>query len=275
MDERLLSVAKKIIHKVIAISFMAMICVPAYALDMLPHRVTYQLSLLESDKDSGVRDIKGRTVFTLQRECEGWKSGEDYVMQMIFDGGNELYLASLFESFEDEAGELFSFSIDEQSTYEAPLSFDGYATTNADEGQGNAYFSIEPDAPLTLPDKTYFPVEHTFQILKRAKKGETFFNAHIFFGAKPDEALKKTNVIIGKKQKADEAKVQSELLETDYYPVNVAYFEPSTVTGLPTYEILFHMQDNGIVTYYQIDYGDFKLSANLDDIQKEAIPTCK
>lgn len=244
------------------------------ALEMLPHSVTYQLSLLESDKESGIQNIQGKTIFTLQRECEGWKSGEDYVMQMIFDGGNELYMASLFESFEDEAGELFSFSIDEQSTYEAPLSFDGYATTEANNSKGSAYFSIEPDAPLSLPAKTYFPIEHTFQILEKAKAGETFFNAHIFFGAKPDEALKKTNVIIGKKQKADEIAVQSDLIEADYYPINVAYFDPSTITGLPTYEILFHMQDNGVVTYYQIDYGDFKLSAKMDEIKKEAVPNC-
>ena len=257
---------------ILSLSFASL---PAIALDVLPHRVTYQLSLLESDKDSGISNIKGKTVFTLQRECEGWKSGEDYVMQMVFDGGNELYMASLFESFEDEAGELFSFSIDEQSTYEAPLSFDGYAMTDSDNRQGNAYFSIEPDAPLTLPAETYFPIEHTFQILQRAKAGETFFNAHIFFGAKPDEALKKTNVIIGKKQKAEESKIKSDLIDDDYYPVNVAYFDPSTVTGLPTYEILFHMQDNGVVTYYQIDYGDFKLSANINDIKKEAVPSCR
>ena len=269
------NILRKAVYGVGFISSMSLVSVSAFALDVLPHRVTYQLSLLESDKDAGISNITGKTVFTLQRECEGWKSGEDYVMQMIFDGGNELYMASLFESFEDEAGKLFSFSIDEQSTYEAPLSFDGYAMTDGDNREGNAYFSIEPDAPLSLPAETYFPIEHTFQILKRAKAGETFFNAHIFFGAKPDEALKKTNVIIGKKQKTAPSKITSDLIDDDYYPVNVAYFDPSTVTGLPTYEILFHMQDNGIVTYYQIDYGDFKLSANINDIKKEAVPSCR
>ena len=271
----MLSVVRKAVFRGLLFSFVSLASMPAIALDVLPHRVTYQLSLLESDKNSGISNIKGKTVFTLQRECEGWKSGEDYVMQMVFEGGNELYMASLFESFEDEAGELFSFSIDEQSTYEAPLSFDGYATTIGDNSQGNAYFSIEPDAPLTLPAETYFPIEHTFQILQRAQEGETFFNAHIFFGAKPDEALKKTNVIIGKKQKATPSKINSDLIDDAYYPVNVAYFDPSTVTGLPTYEILFHMQDNGVVTYYQIDYGDFKISANINDIKKEAVPSCR
>ena len=125
----MLSVVRKAVFRGLLFSFVSLASMPAIALDVLPHRVTYQLSLLESDKNSGISNIKGKTVFTLQRECEGWKSGEDYVMQMVFEGGNELYMASLFESFEDEAGELFSFSIDEQSTYEAPLSFDGYATT--------------------------------------------------------------------------------------------------------------------------------------------------
>ena len=260
--------------KIVTISSLFICSAPAFALDVMPHRVTYQLSLLESDQDAGIQDIKGKTIFSLQRECEGWKSGEDYVMQMVLDGGNELYMASLFESFEDNAGELFSFTINEQSTYEEPLNFDGYATTDKNNSQGNAFFSIEPDAALALPEKTYFPIEHTFKILEKAQAGETFFNAHIFFGAKPDEALKKTNVIIGKKQPSAKTDIQSDLLASDFYPVNVAYFDPSTVTGLPTYEILFHMQDNGVVTYYQIDYGDFKLSAKINDIKKEAVPTC-
>ena len=265
---------KKTHLKMVMMSSLLLSSAPAFALDVMPHRVTYQLSLLESDQDAGIQDIKGKTVFSLQRECEGWKSGEDYVMQMVFDGGNELYMASLFESFEDNKGELFSFTINEQSTYEEPLNFDGYATTDRDNNQGNAYFSIEPDAALSLPKQTYFPIEHTVKILEKAQAGETFFNAHIFFGAKPDEALKKTNVIIGKKQKANVTGVESDLIAAEFYPVNVAYFDPSTVTGLPTYEILFHMQDNGVVTYYQIDYGDFKLSAKINDIKKEAVPTC-
>ncbi|MGC6536693.1 MAG: EipB family protein [Candidatus Puniceispirillaceae bacterium] len=257
-----------------AFSYLAVLTAPSYAnaIDIAPHAVTYQLGLLESDKEAGIEAIDGKTIFQIVRECEGWKSDEDYIMQMRFDGGGEIYMASLFESFEDEAGQLFSFSIDERTSYDDPLTFDGFATAS---GAGaEAYFSIEPDNALNLPDDTYFPIQHTFKILEMANAGETFFNGHIFFGAKPDEALKKTSVIIGNLQQAEGYDVSSDLMMTDYYPVQVAYFDPASQAGLPAYEIFFHMQKNGVVPYYQIDYGDFKLSATISDISAQDQPDC-
>ena len=247
--------------------------VSAGAMEFAPHRVTYQLALAESDKSAALDEIKGRSVFTLRQDCDGWKSDEDYAMQMRFEGGGEVFMASLFSSYENEAGDLFSFTIDEQSSFEPAISFDGFAS-RADEGNGEAFFSIEPDEALLLPETTYFPIQHSFEILERAQQGDTFFSAHIFFGAKPDEALKKTSVVIGKKAMREGQLPSSPLLMTDYYPIQIAYFDPSSTTGLPSYEILFHMQDNGVVPYYIIDYGDFSLEATLSEIEAAASPSC-
>lgn len=251
------------------------VALPAYAIDLAPHQVTYQLTLADAAPKAGIEGISGKTVFRLAKECEGWKSGEDYAMTIAFEDGNNVIMASLFESFEDEAGTLFSFEIDERSNYEAPLSFDGFAQQlNAASRAGEAYFSIEPDSPMSLPDDTYFPIAQTAEILRRARAGETFFTSHIFFGAKPDNALKKTSVVIGRAQQSTAQNITSELLQDEFYPVQVAYFDPLSTTGIPSYEISFHMQDNGVVPFYLIDYGDFKLQAQMSQIVKEPSPTC-
>lgn len=247
--------------------------VTSSAIDLAPHQITYHLNLQEADPQSAIKAIKGKTVFSVVKECDGWKSGEDYVMQMAFEDGNEIFMASLFESYEDSQSGLFSFSIDERSNYDKPLTFDGFAEQPKDKA-GRAFFSIEPDNALALPEDTLFPVAQTFEIIKRARAGESFFNSHIFFGAKPDDALKKTTIIIGKEQKAKPADITSDLLMDYYYPVQVAYFDPQSLSGLPSYEISFHMQDNGVVPYYAIDYGDFTLQAKMKDISKEPSPTC-
>ena len=261
------------------IACLAALCVgqasTAYAIELAPHQVTYQLSMRDANPDTSISAITGKTVFRMARECDGWKSGEDYVMQMRFDDGNEVYLASLFESFEDVNSGLFSFSIDEQSNYQEASQFHGFVQSpNKANAAREAYFSIEPDSAMTLPDDTYFPIAQTLEILKRAKDGERFFSSHIFFGAKPDDALKKTSVIIGALQQAAPYVISSDLLQESYYPVQVAYFDPQANDGIPTYEISFHMQDNGVVPYYLIDYGDFRLQATLSDIAKEPSPTC-
>ena len=255
-----------------------LICAPALAVDLVPHQITYQLKLQDAEPETAITAITGKTIFRLAKECDGWKSGEDYVMQMAFENGNEILMASLFESFEDEEGRLFSFTIDERSNYEEPLYFNGFAQQDAFDKDGatsgEAYFSIAPDNAIALPDDTYFPVAQTAEILRRARAGETFFNSHIFFGAKPDDALKKTSVIIGKPQEARENTLSSELLQDIIYPVQVAYFDPKSTNGIPTYEISFQMQDNGVVPSYVIDYGDFRLEANMSEIAKEPSPTC-
>lgn len=248
---------------------------PAVASELMPHKVTYQLRLQDADPGTAIQDITGKTIFRLVRECDGWKSGEDYLMQMQFEDGSEIYMASIFESFEDFEGELFSFTIDERSNYDDDLRFDGFAQqAGGNDTASEAYFSIEPDNAIMLPDDTYYPVAQTKEILKRARQGETFFNSHIFFGAKPDNALKKTSVIIGREQSSELEESASDLLSERYYPVQVAYFDPASTTGTPSYEITFHMQDNGIVPFYVIDYGDFRLQARLDDIEEEPSQTC-
>ena len=238
---------------------------------LVSHQVTYQLALGEADPKTAIETITGKTVFRMVRECDGWKSGEDYVMRMAFEDGNEVLMASLFESYEDKAGELFSFTINERSNYDSPLDFDGFAQKGT---TAEAYFSIEPDNAMRLPEDTYFPVAQTAEILRRAKAGERFFTSHIFFGAKPDDALKKTSIIIGKRQPADAYDIASDLLQDGYYPVQIAYFDPDSANGIPSYEISFQMQDNGVVPSYEIDYGDFKLRAEAKQIEKEPSPSC-
>ena len=253
---------------------------PAFAYELVPHQVTYQLKLKQASQESQISEIKGRTQFSMIKECDGWKSAEDYLMQMVFEDGNEIYLASLFDSFENDAGSLFSFTIDERTSYDKPLTFDGFAelssgaTASQDSASGSAFFSIEPDTAVTLPEDTVFPIANTLEILARAEAGDSFYTSHIFFGAKPDDALKKISVVIGKEQTADNNDTQSDLLMAYYYPVNIAYFDPKSTDGVPSYEISFQMQKNGVVPYYTVDYGDFILQADLDDIKAEALPSC-
>lgn len=267
--------------KIVAFATVVLLSVSkGHAIDLAPHQVTYQLQLKDADPSTAIKQIQGKTIFSLARECDGWKSGEDYVMQMLFEDGNEFFMASLFDSFEDNSGALFSFTIDETSNYEEALRFDGFAQkTSGDKAPNEAFFSIEPDNAIALPDDTFFPIAQTQEILRRARAGERFFTSHIFFGAKPDDALKKTSVIIGKAQSLDLDKQpqiarDTGLLQDSYYPVQIAYFDPDSTSGLPTYEISFQMQDNGVVPYYVIDYGDFRLQASLSEIVKEPNPVC-
>jgi hypothetical protein len=43
---------------------------------------------------------------------------------------------------------------------------------------------------------------------------------------------------------------------------------------VPEYEHTFHLQPNGVISYYEIDYGDFSVDAQLVEIEALPAPIC-
>ena len=65
-----------------------------------------------------------------------------------------------------------------------------------------------------------------------------------------------------------------QLGDDGYYQINIAYFQPSATTVEPRYEIKFAMQRNGLVREYEINYGDFSITAELTSAESVNAPKC-
>ena len=70
---------------------------------------------------------------------------------------------------------------------------------------GSAFFSLDPEAELKLPQDAYFPVRHLESILDAADSGKTMMVATIFTGGEPDDALMTTSTVVGGWQTAEDA----------------------------------------------------------------------
>ena len=253
---------------------MALCVTPAIAIELAAHEASYEMGLLSANNEAKMTAIAGKTNFLIRQDCEGWISSEDYLLEFAYDTGDSALLASHFESWEEGGGTLYSFEVDERSTYEEEKQFNGFATLPPAGDAPVAYFSMQPDVALSLPDQIYFPIAHTRALLERAEKGEKFFSANIFFGAEPDRAIKRTSTVIGTRQKVTDKEVLGTLADSSYYPISIAYFDPSSVDSVPEYEITFHLQPNGVVAYYEVDYGDFAIDAKLTEIKPISRPEC-
>ena len=174
--------------------------VPVGAVEIAAHEATYNMSLLSVDQDSQMAGVKGKTNFTIRRDCDGWKSSENYVLEFDYQSGETLIMASHFSSWEELAGQLYSFEVHEGSTFEDEKQFNGYANLPPVAERAEAFFSMQPDTAMPLPDRVFFPVAHTRELLEKAQQGGKLFSAHIFFGAEPDRALKRTSSVIGARQ---------------------------------------------------------------------------
>ena len=244
----------------------------AVAATVMPHRAFYDMQLGVADQNSNVQAVSGRSAFTLDRDCDGWRSNEEYLIEFSGQEGSRDRILSRFESWESDTGDMYSFEISENSSFEAAKDFGGFAEIKS--GGGDAYFSTADEMAVALPADTYFPMRHLNAIIDSAKNGKTMLAASVFTGAKPDDALLSTNTVIGG-WRVEEAAIQmGEFSQDGYWPVQIAYFKPTAIAAAPEYEIQYSMQPNGVIRRYIIDYGDFTIIAKLLKLESVETPTC-
>ena len=242
------------------------------AATVTPHRAFYEMQLGVADPNSNVQAVTGRSAFTLDRDCDGWRSNEEYLIEFGGKEGRRDRILSRFESWESDNGEMYSFEISENSSFESAKDFGGFAEIKS--GGGDAYFSMADTMAVALPADTYFPMRHLNAIIDSAEKGKTMLAASVFTGAQPDDALLSTNTVIGG-WRGEEAAIQMGKFGQDgYWPVQIAYFKPAATAAAPEYEIQYSMQPNGVIRRYVIDYGEFTIIAKLLKLESVEMPTC-
>lgn len=245
----------------------------AFAGGIAAHKAFYEMRLGDRLQNSNIVNVVGRSAFAVKRDCDGWVSVEDYMIEFLNDNGGSDRILSHFESWEADSGDKFSFDVTEDSTFLGRKDFGGFADLSTKNNR-RAFFSLEPEAELELPEGTYFPVRYLESVLDAADSGKTMMAATIFTGGEPDDALMTTSTVVGVWQAAEDSVDLGGLREDGFWPIQVAYFKPSATTSEPEYEIKFSMQPNGVVRNYVIDYGDFSIAADLTEIEDIDAPVC-
>ena len=237
------------------------------------HRAFYEMRMGSVDQNAVVQTVSGRSAFLLEKECSGWRSAEDYMIEFGNGAGRKDRILSHFESWESDSGNKYSFDIEEKSSFQDDKSFGGYAEINGNGGE--AVFLLEGQNKVVLPKNTYFPMQHIRAIINKADNGEKILAASVFAGAEPADALLTTNAVIGGWQ-GGKADVDLGTLENDgFWPVQIAYFKPSATKVAPEYEIQYWLQPNGVVRQYEINYGDFSIIAGLVTVEMIDEPVCQ
>ncbi|MGC6453612.1 MAG: EipB family protein [Candidatus Puniceispirillaceae bacterium] len=242
------------------------------ASNIVAHKAFYEMEMGDRLQNSHIVNINGRSAFAIERDCSGWRSIEDYMIQFVAENGGSDSVLSHFESWESDSGDKYSFDIMEESSFEGRKDFGGFVQLGED-AISSAFFTMAPDAAIRLPSDTMFPMRHVQNILSNAEAGEKIMGATVFTGAEPDSALMRTSTVVGGWRDVPAADLGS-LAEDGYWQINVAYFKPSSTAAEPEYEIAFAMQNNGLVREYEINYGDFSITANLTSAEPVEVREC-
>lgn len=248
----------------------------AVAGNLAPHRAVYSMKMLGSEGGSDIASVSGRLVLEWQgSSCDGFITTQRIVNRMGSKQGNDFVSDFRVTSWESGDGDEFTFSMTHLMNGTPVEEIEGSAERR--DGGGQVRLSKPESRDISLPSSIVFPTEQIKALMASAEAGKTVHSAPVFDGSDTEHHFD-TTTIIGKAGSgaptADEAEPGKSLSSLGYWPVQVSYFDPNDVTGLPDYEVSFRFYENGVSTGLIMDYGDLTIGADLVALDMLPQPEC-
>ncbi|MDS1135346.1 cell envelope integrity EipB family protein [Nitratireductor indicus] len=262
--------------RVLRLSFLSLaaLCGPFGSLSfagpgLLAHRAVYDLSLGDASDRSGINGISGRMVYEFTGSaCEGYSTTFRFVMRIETDEATRLSDQQT-TTFEDAKGETFQFVNKTYLDNTLDREVRGVARTGKD---GTDVDVSKPEKRSFKLEPTQFPVTHMKEAIAKAKDGGGFYQTTLYDSSEDADRVMLTAVTIGKARgvaKDDpEREAAAVLKDGTYWPVTIAYFDPTKDRGeeTPEYDISFLMHESGVTRDLKMNYGEFSINGKLVDL---------
>lgn len=242
---------------------------------LAPHRAVYEIVLDRSRGGSGVSDMAGRMVYELKgSECEGYTQTMRFVTRMTNQEGATVLTDMRSSSTEDASGNSFRFSSSQYKDSRLSESTDGGAARSGPSGEVKVELMRPERKEVQLKSNVFFPIQHSIALIAAAETGERIFQADLYDGSEKGEKVYATTAYIGREQAGGynkhlpAAKSAERLNNLKSWPISISYFEPGSdkQDAVPAYELAFLYFENGVSRRLYIDYGDFAIRGNLQEI---------
>ena len=231
--------------------------------ELASHRAIYSMTLAWAGYGSDVVEVSGQMVIEVADVCDGWTLEQRTARRFVNSDGDEFHAFSTFASWESKDGTRFRFVQKTRHDGETIEEFSGRAVKAGAKG-GVAYLTKPKEFEIPLPPGTLFPFEHTAQLLARAMAGETHFVRVVFDGSTLDNP-NRVSAFIGRRTKVPGLTEGSG--PQTAWPIRLAFFPLRRATPEPDVEIGLSLQADGIARELDLDYGNFRIHAELDEIE--------
>jgi len=241
---------------------------------LVPHRAVYDMKLGDTEEQSGVAALNGRMVYDFSgNACDGYSVNFRFVTEFQDTSGGSQITDLQTTSFEEPHAESYQFL--SKTFVDQKLVEETRGTARAGSGTKTVELKVPAEKSLEIGSDVLFPTEHLLAILKAAGKEVHFVAADIYDGAETGEKVYATTTVIGSKAVndpgADAGKPAASLSGMNYWPVTVAYFDPSAENAsgelLPVYQLAFRLYQNGISSHLELDYGDFIIHGSMASLE--------
>lgn len=248
----------------------------AKAQNLASHRALYDVVLTSTHSGSQILNISGEMAYEWRSTCGAYVTDHHFKLLYEYADAPSMNISSDFSTFESQDGGKLNFASRRKRNGEMFQEIRGIADVGAKKSL--AVYSQPKDVKFDLANGTLFPTGHSIELIKRAIKGDKFFNAQIFDGS--DEAGPiEINAFIGQKVPApkslsDNKKIDQDLLAGKAWNIRMAVFPASEQEEESDYEMSMVFHDNGIISDMNIDYDGFSVRQSLVALEKIPAETC-
>ena len=243
-----------------------------------PYQAVYGLSLKDVRDSGDVTAISGRLVFKLDGDsCNGYITESRFVMSMVRENGSEVVTDISSSNWEAGDGKTLRFFTSTRLNGQLINSIQGTA-----EKQGDKLLvsHTEPEKKtFTFSGEALFPMAFHKSLMKAVKDDDRFFSATLFDGGEEDGSPVDVTAVLGaQKSKTDDGKIAGDpVAPVDaFWPINMAYFNGDAKSDSgPDYMVNFQLAADGIERAMLLDYGDFTINAELENLDIGPLSDCK
>lgn len=251
------------------------------AINLVPHRAIYELSLGKVRGKASVQNARGRILYDFTGSaCEGYALAFRQVAELD-NGEGKISLSDLrSNTWEDGAGKSYRFASQNHLNQKLLDAVDGKAERSA----GGVAVTLTKPEPrkLDIDAAIVFPTEHVRRIIQAAREGQTILEFPIYDGSETGVKVYNSLTVIGREIKpgerdlADAASGNNVLAKMRRWPVTVSYFDRGKPAGeqTPVYAISFDLYENGVSRTLVLDYNDFSISGVLKTIEFKDSKPC-
>lgn len=250
----------------------------AYAAPTLvPHRSIYKLHIRSAKPTGEILSGDGQLLYSLSDSCTGWANEQKLEMRYYLGTDDVIDSTVINSSWEAKDGSRYQFFARTLHNGLEQSRFMGEAENAHKTLQ--AQYRIPAGKNIVLSDPTLFPLQHTLKIIETAQQNKKILSSTVFDGT--DEAgYSRVGVFISnatnKLPSGLNAKLQENpLLQGKAWPVRLAFYAPyanpdekDKDLSVPEYEIMLEMLPSGIVRSMAVDYGDYIVQGDLQEIER-------
>ena len=243
----------------------------AAAAPLAAHHAVYKLTL-DTTKEEGVLAASGTMSYDVVDSCSGWTTAQHLVIDLTNKDGQDVRMVSDYATLESKDGTHLEFHTKEMTGSSTTEQLDGTAVLERSGGTGHADFTSPEKKTVLLPVGTLLPMAHTNAIIDAAMAGRKFLSVPLFDGT-GTEGAEDTFVTIENWTPPVEQKWSS-LSALSFGRVHIAFFDRTSDSETPTYEIGMKYYANGVADAMVMNFGEFSMDGTLDQFELRAPVHC-